>query len=84
MFKIKALLFTLSILLLTSTSKGIDPIWESFYSGLGDNSDRYNSVVSGHIQKMAKEAATTKLSQLQLMVQVMYMFVVIQKVIQPT
>lgn len=46
MFKIKALLFTLSILLLTLTSKSIDPVWESFYSGHGDNSDRYNCVVS--------------------------------------
>ncbi len=46
MFKLKTVLFTFSILLITTVSNGINPIWESFYSNSGDNSDRYNNVIS--------------------------------------
>ena len=73
MFKIKALLFTLSILLLTLTSKSIDPVWESFYSGHGDNSEL----------KMVKEAATMKQFQLLLTIQEMFLFAGILKGILP-
>lgn len=47
MNKIKTLLFVFSICLLSKTfAQNTDPVWASFYSGPGDNSDRYNSVVS--------------------------------------
>ena len=44
---LKSLLLTLSILLLNSAfAQSINPIWSSYYSGIGDNSDRYNSIIS--------------------------------------
>lgn len=43
----KSLLLTLSVLFLnTAFAQSINPVWESFYNGTGDNSDRYNSIVS--------------------------------------
>lgn len=47
MSNLKALLLTLSILFVNNTLvHSINPIWSSFYEGTGDNSDRYNSVIS--------------------------------------
>lgn len=44
---LKSILFTLCFLFInTAFVQSINPIWESFYAGSGDNSDRYNSIIS--------------------------------------
>ncbi|MBK8362400.1 MAG: T9SS type A sorting domain-containing protein [Bacteroidetes bacterium] len=47
MLNLKSLLLTLSILFVNNAFvHSITPIWSSFYAGTGDNSDRYNSIIS--------------------------------------